>query len=245
MPGLRRRRRIWRYLVGLALVFLMIALALWPTASYQGVNQRVLKHRLPLAVKVADFLSRHWHMKALTKQIVNPSMDALERISTIFRWTVENVHKSPKGLPVVDDHVYHIMIRGYGNEDQISDVFTTLCVYAGVPAVSARLSIGDEKPFITVALVLVEGAWRVVDPARNKVFAGPDGSLATVDDLRLHPDEYLSDTSSLVIKGFKYPQYFHSLREPDNPPFIRARLHMPGPRINYEIKQTFGFQSVP
>ena len=40
----------------------------------------------------------------------------------IFIWTHKNIRKAPEGLPVIDDHVWHTIIRGYGINDQSSDV---------------------------------------------------------------------------------------------------------------------------
>lgn len=237
---------MWRWMGVFGTAILLLAVSWWPTSSYHGINYKVYEHRLPLAIKVMDFLSRNWHMRAMADRIVRPTMDARERTSAIFRWTVENIRLAPKGLPAVDDHVYHIMIRGYGNDDQLADVFATICVYAGVPALTTRLSIaGGEKPFITIALARVEGTWRVADPARRQLFVRPDSSLATVDDLRMHPEKYLSGTDDLRVGGVPYPRYFRSLRAPEKPVFFRARLQMPRPRLLYEIKRAFGINPVP
>ena len=67
----------------------------------------------------------------------------------IFIWTCENIRKQPDGLPVIDDHVWHIIIRGYGEPDQSSDVFTTLCNYAGIRAFYALASYAGSKNLTT------------------------------------------------------------------------------------------------
>ena len=44
-----------------------------------------------------------------------------------------NIRYVPE-MPVIDDHPFHIIIRGYGVNDQFEDIFTLLCNYAGIDA---------------------------------------------------------------------------------------------------------------
>ena len=105
-----------------------------PTTTRQGINYRVTVYHLPAYVKAIDFLHRHYQQQLLTDRIAGSEKSDVDRVLAIFDWTHTNIPPTPKGWPIVDDHVLNIVIRGHGMSDQIADVFATLSVYAGVPA---------------------------------------------------------------------------------------------------------------
>lgn len=49
-------------------------------------------------------------------------------------WTRQHIHPTSSGLPDMDDHILHMIIRGYGKQDQTVDALTTLATYTGLPA---------------------------------------------------------------------------------------------------------------
>ncbi len=100
----------------------------------QCINYRCHSIRIPLYLKVLDFFDRHYHYKQLVREIIKNEKTDEGRVIKIFTWTYGNIRKVPSGFPVIDDHVWHIIIRGYGANDQFQDVFSTLCNYAGLEA---------------------------------------------------------------------------------------------------------------
>jgi len=96
----------------------------------QGIDYKLQTIRIPLYLKMLNFYNRHYGYKWLTKRIIDKKTTDDEKAMALFDWTISNLKKQPRELRAVDDHVWHIIIRGYGTHDQFSDVFTTLCNYA-------------------------------------------------------------------------------------------------------------------
>ena len=128
------KKFIFKLLIGIALLTAMIVLLNIKVTTRQGVNYQVHTIRIPLYLKILDFMDRHYNYKQLVQRIIKNEHDKQERVMKIFSWTYHNIRKQPEELPVVDDHVWHIIVRGYGVSDQSCDVFATLCNYTGIDA---------------------------------------------------------------------------------------------------------------
>lgn len=163
---------------------LLVLLAL-PATTRQGVNYQVTERRIPLMIKGADFLVRHYEYQHLAAALTGGLRDEEPKAVALLRWTHENIRPTPAGWPVVDDHIRHIIIRGYGEEDQMADVFATLATYAGLPAFW-RGRRGGPKPGRWIASFVKMGSrWTVWDVAAGSAFRDPAGNLMSVEDLRL------------------------------------------------------------
>ena len=228
-----RLRRLGLWAVGLAA---LVAVANVPTTTHQGVNFVVSARTLPAYVKALDFVDRDANYKGLARQIAGRGSSEEARLRAVFEWTRTNIRDTPAGFPVVDDHVWHIIIRGYGQDDQKADVFTTLLTYAGVPAY--WIFIGP-RPELTLSLVEIEGKWRAIDVPNGVIFKGPDGQLAT--------PELISADRQLVARqgppryrGLEYTRYFDRFRAPTAPDITRAEMQMVWPRIWFNVKRLAG-----
>ena len=104
------------------------------TSIMQGVDGHQREIKMPLYAKGIQFLARHYEYARLAREITKNAKTDKEKVLRIFDWTHENIKRVSRGMPVVDDHVLNIIIRGYGTNDQFQDVFTTLCAYNGIPA---------------------------------------------------------------------------------------------------------------
>ena len=123
----------------------MVALLWWPATTRQGIDFRQRTILQPLYLKAMDFISRDGHYRLLAREIVQGAATDEARALQIYAWTRDHIRPVPPGLPVVDDHIWHIIIRGYGTDDQVNDVFTTLCAYAGLSAFWDWLSTPEQK----------------------------------------------------------------------------------------------------
>src|SRR5437660_8376164 len=125
------KRRPWLSLTA-ALFFVFAgscAILTLPLTTRQGVNYRVTAYRIPAYVKTIDFLQRHYQYQLLVSRICGGKTSDLDCVLAIFDWTHTTVRPTPAGWPIVDDHPLNIFIRGYGQADQMADLFTTLSVY--------------------------------------------------------------------------------------------------------------------
>jgi hypothetical protein len=141
----RRARRI----AALVIVAGLSALALWPASRHVGVNYVAHEERIPLALKVYDFVSRDLRTRRVLRAIVadrgmaSASDDA--RVSALFDWVVAHVARQPTDRDVIDDHPIEINARGYGAPDQRAEAFALLASYLGYPAAHVILALPTEE----------------------------------------------------------------------------------------------------
>lgn len=171
-------------------------------------------------------------------QIVSKDASPESRALTIFEWTRKNIRDRPTGFPVVDDHISHIIIRGYGEGDQRSDVFTTLTTYAGVPAYWSW--IGTPPQLLVLSLVWIDKHWRVFDVENAIVFRDRHGALASVEELTADPELIASVAANRQYQSKPYISYFEAFRLPPPPDLLRAEMQMLWPRAFYRVKRLIG-----
>jgi hypothetical protein len=216
---------------------------MFPTTTLQGVNYRVTARRIPLYVKVIDFLQRHYQYGPLVSRICAAKTSDADCVMAIFDWTHENIRPTPAGWPIIDDHPLHIVIRGYGESDQMADVFATLSVYAGVPAFLSFLEEARHGERLVLAFAKIEGQWTVFDVQKHVVFKDRQGNLASVDTLVGDPALVDQQTHGLR-PGVRYSTFISKeLLSPFVVPRpLRTELQQPGPRIRYELRRALGLQ---
>lgn len=177
----------------------------------QGINYEVRILRMPLYLKLIDFYDRHLNYKRLVTEISGSSgkMNDEDKALAVFNWVIENISKQPEGLPVIDDHVWHIIVRRYGADDQFQDVFATLCNYAGLKAFFDQLSTAEGAKK-SLSFVSLNNKWVIFDVFHGVYFKNPKGGIADVDDLisGVWQEVSLKDP---VAEDY-YREYFKSLR---------------------------------
>jgi hypothetical protein len=141
---------------------------------------------------------------------------------------------------VIDDHIWHIMIRGYGEPDQQADVFTTLLGYAGVRAF--WMLVGEPPDELPISYVWIRGRWRVYDVAGRIVFRNRQGDLATPDDLAADPQLIDAAASAAGLDASRYLAHFKGYMPAQAPEVFRADLQMPRRRVWYELRSVVGLQ---
>lgn len=212
-----------------------------PSTIRQGINFQQHTITEPLFLKALDFIDRHHHYRLLARDITQGARSDEERMLRLFQWTHEHIRPVPESLPIVDDHIWHIIVRGYGTNDQVNDVFTTLCVYAGLPAFWQWLSAGSPAQKFAVSFVKLQNRWVVVDPSHQRVFRRPDGTWAGPEDLRADPALVSRGTKPLLVYGVPYERYFAGFPTVQEPRALRAKLQMPLYRLWYEVNRRTGF----
>lgn len=201
----------------------------------QGINYQWHTIKLPLYLKLLNFFDRHYNYKYLVKLIIADAKIDNEKVMKIFMWTYNNIKETPKGLPVIDDHVWHIIIRGYGVDDQFSDVFTTLCNYAGIDAFYSWVFSKDNTRGIPLSFVRIKESWFVYDPYRGVYFKNKHGKILSIKELK--------SVVAWPIEGYdgpadiNYGLYFDNLPTIDKIGLKRANTQSPWRRFMFEIKK--------
>ncbi|MFC1699002.1 hypothetical protein ACFL1I_03450 [Candidatus Omnitrophota bacterium] len=237
------KKRLISIIILVCLVSLFVCLLNLELTTSQGINYELSTKRIPLYLKAGGFLYRHFSYQQLVKEIIDDAKSDKQKILAIFKWTHENIRQNiPKDYPIVDDHVFNIIIRLYGTHDQSQDVFTALCTYAGFRAFWIAIGTDDVKPmYITVSLVQLDGRWLVFDSFRGNYFLNDKEEIASVEDIR----KDLRICSNLVglqpfIESIDYKKYFVNLENPVKDIAItRAERQMPGKMFLHMLKKTF------
>lgn len=154
----------------------------------------------------------------------------------------KNIRKNiPKNWPIVDDHVWNITIRGHGTIDQSADVFTTLCVYAKIPAFWSWISPKNSEVRFVISYIKLSEKWRIFDSYHNNYFWNEKGKIASVEDIIANPAIVNQVSDRPVFRGIEYIKFFENLSPISNVKFLRGRKQMPLPRLFYEIKKIISF----
>ncbi|MBI2495554.1 MAG: transglutaminase domain-containing protein [Candidatus Omnitrophica bacterium] len=212
-----------------------------PAFTRQGINFQVSTHQVPLYVKAVDFLHRHYQYGLLAHEITHGLPTDHERALAVFAWTRQRIRPTPDGWPVMDDHILHIIIRGHGLEDQMADVFTTLCTYAGVPAFWYIVKLPAAKRNLILSFARVDGRWAVFDVGNGFVFTDRSGTLASKEELAADPELVRLTAGEFQYGGGPYARYFSNLASLKAPRTLRAELQMPWRRFWHEVRDALGW----
>ena len=126
-------------------IFILLNLSV---TTRQGIDYKLSSIEIPLYLKTLDFFDRYYNLKELVKKIVKNTDRDEEKVMKIFAWTYSNIKKAPQGLPIVDDHIWYTIVRGYGVHDQFQDIFTTLCNISGIDAFFSEVYTEDRSGVI-------------------------------------------------------------------------------------------------
>lgn len=230
------KRILVKLLLGVMSIFLLIGMLNISVTTKQGINYRVRTLKIPLYLKILDFLDRYYNYRLIVERITTNSAGEKDSILRIFNWTYENIKPAPQGYPVIDDHVWHIIVRGYGVNDQSSDVFTTLCNYAGADAFFNWVGGGDNEQRIPLSFVKINGRWSVFDPYSGVYFTNHAGQVADIEEI-LRGDWQVESIGGSNGPDVNYAVYLKNLQHIKGIGAARANMQSPFNRLKYEIKK--------
>ena len=233
-------RAIRRVAIVFGVAALMTTVACWPTTRFVGVDFVITQQSLPLWVKAMEFIDRDRNIAGIAHSVLGGIEGDDAKAAAALAWTRANIRNAPAGMPIIDDHIWHIVIRGYGQSDQQADVFTTLLAYEGVRAYWTF--IGPKPKEIPISYVLIRDRWRVYDVTRGLVFRNAVDDLATPEQIAA--DHNLIRAAVAPVEGDVegYVARFAGYTAPPAPDVLRADLQMPGRRLWYEIRRPLGMQ---
>ncbi|MEW5984323.1 MAG: hypothetical protein AB1806_18375 [Acidobacteriota bacterium] len=233
----RRRRVLWR--TAMAAVPVALALiACWPVTTAVGVDYRVTVKRLTLGEKMIDFIDRDLQMRRLTREVAGEAELPEQRLLRMYDWVTANIHPVPPGLPVIDDHVFHIFVRHYGAPDQRAEALAALASYDGMPATVVGVGKNPKRLAVQLTLVRLDDRVVVLDITNRIVFRARSGRLASIDDLVADPGIIHDAGAGIMIDDVPYAEHFHRLHEV-SPVFRRMESQRVWPRLRQELARLF------
>lgn len=220
----------------------------WPVRVHQSVNYEPAEWSIPLYVKAIHFMSRSFAFRRLVKEITAGWTTEQEKAEAILNWMGQHVHSGvPKGLPVVDDHVFDVITRRYGTDDQLVDLFAVLCLYAGVSAQRIHLSApSDPRRRLAACAVKIDGRWRFVDPYHRVAPRDETGTWFAIEDLLSDVTPATQQATAVVFRGLAYAEYLEGLEPVREKAVPRAWKQVPTKRLWYELGQLWeGVRAAP
>jgi hypothetical protein len=225
-----------RVLVGVltgcgALSLVLVLVAQIPATSLEGQDTTVKVHQLPLLEKIARFWIRHREFQRMAEEAAAGEKDARKRVLRLMEWTRKQVRPLPPGLPLIDDHISHIVLRHYGNEGQMAEVFTGLTTYTGNPGRWEWSVIPGGAEKIVLSFVQSDDGWWVFDVLHGAWFETQAGRIATVQDFAALDQLRPRGDAPETLGGQPYLRYFRAVHKVWERSFSRAEEQMPWPRL--------------
>ena len=222
-------------LIGIFIITGLLVIVNIEVTTRQGINYQWHTIEIPLYLKILDFFDRHYNYRWLVNRIINNKDSDETKVLKIFHWTCENIKHQPKELPAIDDHVWHIIVRGYGARDQISDVFTTLCNYAGVDAYFGWVYTADRTKRILLSFVKIGERWCIFDPFNGSYFKNKDDKFADIEEIKSGSSWSIENLGRK--SDIDYPAYFDNLPPIKDAGLTRANTQSPLNRLLFELKE--------
>lgn len=229
-------RSLKPFLAGMAagcglLAALVMLLGSIPSYTLEGVDDQLTVHRIPLWEKAVTFYLRHRSLERMVAEAVQGETDPERRVLKLLEWTRKMVHPVPPGLPVIDDHISYVVLRRYGAEYQMAEVFTTLAFYAGHEARWDWYSPPGAGIAVALSFVRSDRGWWVFDVRNGGWFETDAGEIATIEDFR-HPESlHRRGPAPDALQGTPYRAYFLDLEAVWKRSFSRAQGQTPWHRL--------------
>lgn len=232
-----RKTNIYKKLI-LCLVGVIVFMVLLniKVTTRQGIDYSWYSVKIPLYLKTLDFIDRHCNYAELVKRILDGKRTDEERVMRLFEWTIENIKRVPEGLPVVDDHIWYTMIRGYATRDQFCDILATLCNYAKVEALIDSVCAKGKDSCEMFVFVRFSKSWYVFDPYMGVCFKDDYGRFADIGKLKKGEfNAYGLDKKE--IQHADYSKYFENLPTDIKSSLKRSNMQSPLKRVIFEIEK--------
>jgi hypothetical protein len=202
----------------------------------QGVNYKVSEIELPLYLKILNFYDRHFNYRWLVNRITKNLEKKEDKLFRLFEWTYHNIQPQPESLPIMDDHVWSVYVRGYGIDENFNDLFTTLCNYIGVDAFFLNLKIKESDRDLGISFVKLEKGWVLFDPYNGVYFFNNLGSWATIAEIN-EQNWRLKQLGATEISESFYRPYLKDLPNIGDVVLNRANTQSPINRLLLVIQR--------
>ena len=236
------KKKILLYIAFITGLCVILNLPASITVGVDGVYSQV---EMPLYVKWTQFLARHYEYGRISREITAGCKAKKEKVLKILGWTHNNIKQDiPEGMPVKDDHILNIIIRGYGTPGQSQDVFTTLCAYSGMRAFWDKFYNRTGKVSYPLSFVKFDGKWHVFDSFRGIYCIKKDGSIATVEDiLNKVPVTSNAGPDAGSYRGVPYMEFYDGIKPINDSKTLRPEKQMPLKRAYFEFKKLLGIKN--
>lgn len=145
-----------------------------------SINFTNYEYKIPVYVKLFDFMQRHLNYKYLVDDINKDHKNDRNKVINLSKWIFKNIQKiSPSdNIDIVDHHPLTIVERRLGKSDQFSDILSVLLVYSNIDSFSM---VFDNH---TLTFFNIDNRWFFLDPYLGIFFINDEKDLVDVDDIK-------------------------------------------------------------
>jgi len=130
-----------------------------------------------------DRIYRSYTFKVIAEHVGGTESDPQILMEEYLDFIYNNLY-TVRGEPVVYGGALNDLLRGIGWCDQQANAFTILCYYRGIKASLVMLKGDKNISRHTVARVLLNGKWKIVDPLNGVIFKDSSGRIASFTDIQ-------------------------------------------------------------
>ena len=230
-------RLLKKFLLGCVILASLLGLLALPATTRQGVNFKVTTRRIPWVIKAMEFVVRDYEYRDLAARLTQGLSTEETKAEALLRWTHDHIRPVPAGYPVVDDHISHSIIRGYGKEDQMADVFTALAAYSGIRSFWKITRDPRGPDSLVLSFAKIDNRWTVWDVAGGVSFRDADGRLLSVEELARNPELSQLTAEKAPHRAHLYFLVHTNLARFEVPETLRAEKQMLIRRALFELRQ--------
>ena len=163
------------------LIFFAFILLTKETTRKIGINYNVFEYKIPIYLKINDFINRHYNYSYLTKQINKEFNNKDNIVINTTKWVHQNIKKIPDGVDVVDHHPFTIVQRRLGVHSQFNDILSVFLVYENIDSFFKRDFGSINHP---LTFFKINNKWSVIDPYYGVYFVNEDKTFASLEELK-------------------------------------------------------------
>lgn len=176
-----------------------------------------------------SFLSGRKRIERLANEIVVGKTTELEKAIALVDWV--QIHVRPQTsapTTVITDDYVNIIKRGWGYCDQMAHVFATMATYVGLEAKQLQLYRKDGVSPHTLAIVKLDGEWRIASVWRGIIPLNSRGEPYTLTgfiNLLERNDAYEFASAGITAEDFRNSKEFSTFPYAENSVILKKIIY--------------------
>lgn len=192
-----------------SLVIFFVLIMRVETERRISINYEVSEYKIPIYLKLLDFMNRHYNYKHLAKNINNKNSTDKDKIINSTNWVIANIEKINlnQNIDIVDHHPITIVERRLGIDEQFSDILSVLLVYSNIDSFFKIIKLDNVDSYYPLTFFKIYNYWSIVDPQNGIFFLDENNNFINIDNLKKQKFN-LVDKNLKIINHDNFLEYF-------------------------------------
>ena len=194
-----------------SIVIFFILIAQVDTERKISINYEVWVYKIPVYLKLLDFMNRHYNYKHLADNINNKNSTDKDKIINTTNWVISNIKKINlnQDIDIVDHHPLTIVERRLGIDEQFSDILSVLLVYSNIDSFFTLIKLDNVDDYYPLTFFKIYDYWSIVDPQNGIFFLDEKNNFINIDNLKKQKFN-LVEKNLRIINHDNFLEYFDS-----------------------------------